>query len=211
LFVFDSNGYCSNITPKSCLDSHLRPLFCSPIEELVDFIDNPSRLHLGLAFARLFNCSLQHDVIQITWMISWLHRWHLKRPHETAKSVREVVSSSFNKLANYRGSGVEFKCSPFLMVATHDDLFIEENFKTRWCPAIKLMLRVAVQVNAFSRSFVSRGIAEDDHSDFQHEVEIAMQNMEDGAAVSRDMVHVVRCGQCCFWNSHSFVCAQLKC
>jgi hypothetical protein len=193
LFVFDSNGYCSNINTKSCLDSHLRSLFCSPIEELVEVIANPSRLHLGLAFARLFNCSLQHDVIQITWMMSWLHRWHSKRPHQTAKSVRDVVSSSFNKLAKYRSSFVEFKCSPFLMAATHDDLFIEGNFQTRWCPAIELMLRVAVQVNAFSRSFISRGIAEDDHLDLQREVEIAMQNMEDGAAASRNMVHVVRC------------------
>ena len=119
------------------------------------------------------------------------------RPHQTVKSVRDAVSSSFNKLANYRGSGVEFKCSPFLMAATHDDLFIDRNFLTRWCPAIKLMLRVAVQVNAFSRSFVSRGSAEEGHPDLQREVAIVVQKVEDGADASRDMVHVVRSVECC--------------
>ena len=83
------------------------------------------------------------------------------------------------------------------MAATHDDIFIQGNFLTRWCPAIKLMLRVAVQVNAFSRSFVCQGIAEEGHPDLQREVAIAVQKMEDGADASRDMVHVVRSVECC--------------
>jgi hypothetical protein len=71
------------------------------------------------------------------------------------------------------------------------------HFLTRWCPAIKLMLRVAVQVNAFSRSFVSRGSAEEGHPDLQREVAIVVQKMKDGADASRDMVHVVRRVECC--------------
>jgi hypothetical protein len=198
LFVFDRNGYWSNVTPNLCFDGHCHPLSCSSIDEVLDCIDNPSRLQLGLAFARLFNCSLQHDVIQATWIMSWLHRWHSERPRQTAKSVRDVVSSSLNKLANYRESGIEFKFSPVLMAATHDDIFIEGNFQTRWCPAIKLMLRVAVQVNAFPPSCVSWDTVRKGNLDLQQEVAFAMQSMEDVEATSSDMIYtVVRCVQWC--------------
>jgi hypothetical protein len=197
LFVFDSNGYWSNVNPNPGLDAHCPPLSCSSIDQLVDFIDKPSQLHLGLAFSRLFNCSLQYDVLQITWIMSWLHQWHSRRPHQTAESVRDLVSSSFNKLAKYRGSGIEFKYSPALMAATHDDLFMEGNFETRWCPAIKLMLRVAVQVNAFPPYCGPRGANRKGDLDLQQEVAAALQSTENVAAASCDMFHIVSCVQWC--------------
>jgi hypothetical protein len=197
VFVFDSNGYWSNVTPNPGLDAYCHPLSCSSIDQLVDFIDKPSQLHWGLVFSRLFNCSLQYDIIQTTWIMSWLHRWHSGRPHQTAKSVRDLVSSSFNNLANYRGSGIEFKYSPALMAATHDEIFMEGNFQTRWCPAIKLMLRVAVQVNAFPPSCVLRGANRKGDLDLQQEVAVAVQSTEDVAAASCDMFHVVSCVPWC--------------
>jgi hypothetical protein len=190
LFLFDSNGYVSNIVPNSCSDHQNHPVASCSFQELDRYIDNPSRLLQGLAFAKLFNCNLQYDLIQITSLLSCLHQWHSE--HQT-QSVRDAVSSSFRQLAQFRLSGSELKHGPFLMAATHDDLFVEDAFKRRWCPAIKLMLRVMMQIGAFSPVFDAHRMV---GKDLQQEVMTAMQSMGDGGSAPRDMFHVVSFVQC---------------
>ncbi len=195
LFVIDSNGYCSDTVSRreansSCPDGHLYPILtCSSSEELDRYIDQPSRLYQSLAFALLFNCNMQYDVLQTTCIMHGLHLWHLRNP---SQSVRDSVHSSFSKLAQIRRCDNDFKYSPSLMVATHEDIFSEDTFQGRWCPAIKLMLRVMRQVCAFSSS-VSQGTAQIGVVDLQHEVTQAMSSMKVGENARHDMHNAVSC------------------
>ena len=173
LYIIDSNGYCSDVVPcrepsRPCLDGHARQLACSPPVDVDRIIDSPSVLYQGLAFARLFNCNAQYDVFQATFILHGLQQWHSKQL--ASINVRDAVSASFSALAAIRGSKNDFNHSPFLMAATHSDLFVAATMQQRWCPASKLMLRVMWRIGALPASVDSSSVTEQGEHDVAGEV-----------------------------------------
>jgi hypothetical protein len=216
LHTIDSNGYCSDTVPccepsLRCLDGHVCQLACSPPHDLHRIVDKPSRLHQGLAFARLFNCNTIYDVFQATFILHGLHDWHSKHECGTV-SMREAVSDSFTKLSALRQNQSDFENIPFLMAATHDGLFAHAGTMLRWCSAIKLVILVARRMFALSLSAASqRGVAEQEEHDVEVEaskvIEETFGPTEAAMQQKRDMFDVVSYIGCSYLGA---VCSRRR-
>jgi hypothetical protein len=117
--------------------------------------------------------------------------------------MRKVVSDSFTELSTLRQNKSDFENIPFLMGATHDDLFVQRDAMQRWCSATKVLLQVARRIGASAS--LRRGMAENEGRDVEMETNHVIEeapDLTDAAMRKRDMFDVVRYAVCQF-----FVCA----